>query len=201
MPEVGEIRKGREIGQPSQTGSFIWHTCEDCGKERWVAYAKKYEQPREKRCHSCASKRHIMSKETRAKMSKSHQGDKSSLWKGGYHIKGNVYFECWVSRDDFFYPMADRRGYIYEHRLVVAKAIGRCLHSWEIVHHKHDRYPAGSVEDKQDNRYPENLQLVSDLGHKQLTRLENRIKHLESRVIVLEAENIRLQTYATLTES
>ena len=70
-------------------------------------------------------------------------------------------------------------GYLREHRLVVAQALGRCLQSWEIVHHKGAKFPKGSIEDKQDNRYPENLQLVSDDRHLQITILEIKIKNLE----------------------
>ena len=88
--------------------------------------------------------------------------------------------------------MVQKVGYVSEHRLVMAKHLGRCLHRWEIVHHKHTKYPAGSIEDKQDNRI-ENLQLISDDRHKQITILENRIEHLESRVTLLEAENIILK--------
>ena len=80
-----------------------------------------------------------------------------------------------LEKDDFFYPMVDGKGYVREHRLVVAKALGRNLHSWEIVHHK-DNCP------KDDNRYPETLQLVTDDRHKQITILENRIKYLEGKV-------------------
>ena len=87
--------------------------------------------------------------------------------------------------------MANRQGYVREHRLIVAKKLGRCLHIWELVHHKHTQYPAGSIEDKQDNR-DENLQLVTDDRHKQITILENRIKQLEQRVTLLEAENVAL---------
>ncbi|GAH73274.1 unnamed protein product, partial [marine sediment metagenome] len=80
-----------------------------------------------------------------------------------------------------------------EHRLVVAKALGRNLHPWEIVHHKHAKYPAGSIEDKQDNRYPENLQLVSDDRHKQITILERKIDKLleEQREIKTEIRLLR----------
>jgi len=94
--------------------------------------------------------------------------------------------------------MADEKtSYVYEHRLVVAKRLGRCLHSWEIVHHKGAKYPKGSRENRSDNRYPENLQLVTDDRHKQITILENKIAHqekrigeLEQRIILLEAERI-----------
>jgi len=97
--------------------------------------------------------------------------------------------------NDFFYPMVTKQGYVLEHRLVMAKYLGRNLHPWEIVHHKN------SIRD--DNRI-ENLQLVSDIGHKQITFFEQRLKYLENenehlrvrvealeaRVIILEAEQI-----------
>lgn len=70
--------------------------------------------------------------------------------------------------DNFFFPMTGHDGYVFEHRLVVAKALGRCLQCWEIVHHKH-----GYAKD--DNRYPETLQLVTDDRHKQITILEKKI--------------------------
>ena len=73
---------------------------------------------------------------------------------------------------------------------MVAKALGRCLQSWEIVHHKGVKFPKGSIENKQDNRYPENLQLVNEGQHNQITILERKIRALETRVMLLEAENI-----------
>lgn len=115
-------------------------------------------------------------------------------WKGGRLYNERGYILILLRKDDFFYPMVNKHGYVLEHRLVVAKALGRCLQPWEIVHHKHARYPAGSVEDKRDNRYPENLQLVTDDRHKQITILENRIRWLEKRVLRLEAENVLLSS-------
>lgn len=99
-------------------------------------------------------------------------------WKGGrMHHMG--YVSIRVYPDDFFYPMASWCGYVREHRLVMAKHLGRCLHSWEIIHHRNGI--------KDDNRL-ENLQLVTDDRHKQIIVLENRIKFLEKRVAILEAE-------------
>ena len=74
---------------------------------------------------------------------------------------------------DFFYQMANKNGYVLEHRLVMARYLERNLHRWEIVHHKNH------IRD--DNRI-ENLQLVSDNRHKQITMLENRIKYLEREI-------------------
>jgi len=83
--------------------------------------------------------------------------------------------------EDFFYPMTNARGYVLEHRLVMAKYLCRCLHLWEVVHHKGIQYPTGSRENRSDNRI-ENLQIVTDNRHKQITILENRVLQLESKL-------------------
>ncbi len=168
MPDIGEM--GRQ-----GYNKVIWQACAICGKQRWVQIVKGI--PTTTLCHLC-----------------SITGSNGPGWKGGRHKDKRGYVLVWLSKTDFFYPMCSKPPYIFEHRLIVAKALSRCLQPWEIVHHKGNKYPKGSKEDKADNRYPENLQLVSDDRHRQITILENRIKRLEKRVLMLEAENILLKT-------
>lgn len=183
MPKVGEIRRGREIGKLGGNGStrWLWHTCE-CGKERWVPLIG--DNPRSSHCPSCAAK----------------IGKESHKWKGGRYEDTAGYIRVWVSKDDFFYPMADKASHVLEHRLVVAKALHRCLLPWEIVHHKGTKFPKGSIENKSDNRYPENLQLVQEMQHNQITILERKInkllegqKELKQEIRLLRLENKELR--------
>lgn len=122
---------------------------------------------------------HQHSPVAKAKIGRALRGEKSYLWKGGRTKTKAGYIQIRLYPDDFFYPMTNSSGRVFEHRLVVAKALGRCLHLWEIVHHKKDFA-------KDDNRYPETLQLVSDDKHKQISILERRIKYLEERIKELE---------------
>lgn len=126
-------------------------------------------------CYNRAMKRASINKIT------GHWGWERILGKKWYQ---HGYIMLLLESDDFFWPMAQHNGYIREHRLVMAKHLGRNLHPWEIVHHKNH------IRD--DNRI-ENLQLVSDVGHKQISLLETRIKQLEARVTLLEAENVALK--------
>ena len=172
MPTINEIRSSKELGYKSGN-KFIWHACIDCGKERWVQIYKG--EPQRIRCHSCASK-----------------GNKWG-WKGGRQRTSLGYIKIRVFPDDFFYSMATKAGYILEHRLVVAQALGRCLHLWEIIHHKH-----GFAKD--DNRYPETLQLVTDDRHKQITIVENKLdkllegqREMRAEIRLLRWENKQLR--------
>lgn len=169
MPILGETKDGRNIGYKTRH-RCIWHACSDCGKQRWVRLVKG--KPQSPLCQTCAAKLYKLA------------GSKNCHWRGGKHKSLAGYIMIYVAHDDFFYPMTCGGVYVKEHRLVMARHLGRCLHSWEIVHHKNGI--------KDDNRI-ENLQLVTDDRHKQITIMENRIGVLEQRVTLLEAENTLLR--------
>ena len=176
MPEIGDIRTGYEIGRHYHD-KFVWAACVDCGKERWV---KPYKG--NQRCRRCSNKAFPRLPHGR--------GDASPHWKGGKIITRDGYIMIRLQPDDFFYPMTNSKPYVPEHRLVMAKHLNRCLLDWEIVHHRNGI--------KDDNRI-ENLELLpSPYKHDALTRLASRIKVLEERVTLLEAENTLLKaTIAT----
>lgn len=166
MPIINEIKKAREIGFRGNA-RWQWLACVDCGKERWVEIRKN--KPLAQRCKQCAPK----TPRNRIRMANfmaTRIAEKSPSWKGGRISIPKGYIWIRVYPSDFFYPMIRKSGYILEHRLVMAKHLGRCLHRWEIVHHKNGI--------KTDNRI-ENLQLVTDDRHKQITILEQRIANLE----------------------
>ena len=126
MPKINEIRREKELGYKNSCCiKRVWAACIDCGKQRWVRLNVSKGIPRNLRCPSCASRL------------KPHPwGDKSCRWNGGKITDSKGYVMVKLQTDDFFYPMAESNGYVFEHRLVMAKHLGRCLQPWEHVHHK-----------------------------------------------------------------
>ena len=97
--------------------------------------------------------------------------------------KGYIYI--FIRPDNKYHSMIGKgRGcnFIAEHRLVMAKYLGRCLESWEVVHHKN--------RIKNDNRI-ENLELGMQKEHNDF--------HIENRLLKKEIKELRkLLLIATL---
>jgi hypothetical protein len=77
-------------------------------------------------------------------------GDQHGRWSGGKYKDGAGYIRAWVSPDDPMIAMAHNDSHVPEHRLVVARHLGRPLRQSETVHHINGK--------KSDNRL-ENLEL------------------------------------------
>ncbi len=173
MPEIGEIKSPSELGLVD-SHRRMWVICPVCNQGRWVTLTATKREGFTGRCHKC-----------------------NALYRGGYRIKkggrwttGQGYVMRLLQPDDFFFPMAGADGYVGEHRLVMAQSLGRCLHGWEIVHHKGIRVKG--KENRSDNLM-DNLQLVSDDKHKQISILEAKIARPQKQNKELKAENRRLK--------
>ncbi len=114
--------------------------CVDCGKALG-SYASK-------RCQKCV-----------------RIGKLNFRWKGGRQINADGYVLI-LAKD---HPFSECRGYIFEHRIVMEKHLGRYVRPEEVVHHINGI--------KTDNRI-ENLGLFANIGehlthHKKIRRIEN----------------------------
>jgi len=162
VPGIGEIKRAKEIGFRSNNRKFIWIACPICSKERWVPFFVKTNRPQSLNCRTCV------------RMGKTY------ALKSGRHKTNEGYIVVWIPPDSFFSSMTHNgRNYLLEHRLIMAMHLGRCLHPWEIVHHRN------GIRD--DNRV-DNLQLVSDDRHKQITILETRIAKLKTENKLLKRQ-------------
>ena len=136
LPQIGDIKRARDIGRVGHY-KYMWMACIDCGKERWVKIRNA--KPYNNRCISCGLKEH------------NHH-----FWKGGRMKAGGGYIKVKVKPTDFYYQTTSADGYSLEHRLIMAKHLGRNLMPFEIVHHKN------GIRD--DNRI-ENLELTQLGAH------------------------------------
>lgn len=89
---------------------------------------------------------------------KGHKGQANHAWKGGVTFKrnkGNYIGPKYVRCPSEFMAMARKDGYVMEHRLVVARRLGRCLQRIEVVHHR---------DHNTRNNADENLELFESNG-------------------------------------
>ena len=124
MPRIGDTIREKELHPGSKyRRTFIWTACEICGRERWVRRLRNGE-PEVRRCDNTECRRTFLK-------------GRRNLYKGGRTFdKQSGRFRVWVYPDDFFALMRCSNGYVFEHRLVMAKHLGRNLQPFEIIHHK-----------------------------------------------------------------
>lgn len=75
------------------------------------------------------------------------QGENHHSWKGG-HVDVNGYRHVRLRKSDPFHSMTSN-GYMMEHRLVVARDLGRVLERHETVHHKNGDRADNSLDNLQ----------------------------------------------------
>lgn len=150
-PELVKPHLEASLRQRQQVKRYhVVRACVTCGVEREVY---KYRMPSE--CRKCATKRSqaiaAIANTGRSRPDMVGRiGPKSWGWKGGRYHMGKGYYTVWIAPDDPMRVMASSKGCVPEHRLVMARHLGRPLERWERVHHKNGR--------RDDNRI-ENLEL------------------------------------------
>ena len=78
------------------------------------------------------------------------RGFNGNAWKGGKNTNAAGYVRIWQPEHS-----AAIDGYVYEHRLVMERVLGRLLLPEEVVHH---------VDGDKANNHPENLRLLDSQG-------------------------------------
>lgn len=124
MPKINDIKNAREIGRSGRS-NWIWVPCSECSKERWMILSD-YNKKKYTLCQSCAM-----------------TGQRNKSWKEGRTKTKEGYIAVLLYSESPYFKMANigrkkrlKNWYVFEHRLVMAKHLGRCLTSLEIVHHK-----------------------------------------------------------------
>lgn len=166
--------KPRARKLPEERSGLVLVACAVCGKEVWKphAWAKRVSVPTCSRaCNGVLRgaewKQHAhkgraaWTPEQEAAFAERMTGESNPAWKGGvtyFKTHGNYQGVRYVRCPPEFASMARKDGYVMEHRLVVAQALGRPLARAEVVHHL-DHDPA--------NNEPSNLLLfASNSAHK-----------------------------------
>lgn len=93
-------------------------------------------------------------------------GPNNPNWRGGRSVASNGYILVRVGTG---HPLADVRGYAYEHRLVASASLGRWLTPDEQVHHR---------DGNKQNNAPGNLEVLPESWHRVRHRSTGKVRRL-----------------------
>lgn len=141
---IGEIKYGRDIGKADGNHKFMRHTCEICGRERWVRFRGKLPP---KHCWHC-----------QIKILMQRHGSLHPMWKGGQTVQCG-YVVIYKPN----HPNHDINGYVKRGRLILESKLGKILLRQMDIHHINGI--------KTDDR-PTNLMTLSHSEHSRLHGLE-----------------------------
>ena len=136
---------------------YVWVQCPDCQQWRWAAVSKVKGECKSTHCHLCA-----------ARSVQRGSGPAYEGWRIGSRGYRRISILQLSEGDAALAGAARGLKMVGEHRLVIARCLGRPLESAELVHH---------VDGMKDNNRPDNLMIMSNAFHAQLTRLEHWAEH------------------------
>lgn len=142
---IGEVKRRNQVGLAG--GSLvIWNACPECGFERWSMLSLFRKRQGKILCTPCIGRQTVTLNNLEWWNKSDHREDcccarcadqwgaKNHSWNGGVSYQSG-YRLLKIYPDNPFYAMADNRGYVMEHRLIMAQELGRSLKKEETVHH------------------------------------------------------------------
>lgn len=165
LPKEFDHIGGHELGHRGNQ-THIYTICPICKKGHWVRLDKG--KPRNVKCKACVAKENVYFNVS---------GKDNPRWNGGKYKNDKGYLLVFIDEKSPYLSMRKKDNHVYEHRLIMAKHLGRPLERWEIVHH------INHIKD--DNRI-ENLKLLEKNTHDTITILEEENKRLKNKIKILE---------------
>lgn len=145
---IGDVKRDENFIREEKTGqrgSRVWFYCQQCGKEHSVCKWS-YDKAKNHFCSKSCTRTYY------------NVGERNPNWKGTEVHEGEGYLKIHIETgiEEKYHCMSNSDGYIKVHRYVMAKAIGRPLEDYEVVHHRN-----GDTEDNEIS----NLELMTAQEH------------------------------------
>ena len=165
-----EWKRASELGKVlKQDIVFYKDSCPQCGVSLW----HRRKDIGRRVCNECHKK------------SSANALERHPMWRGGRHLRKDGYVDITIGRDDPYAPMITKSGRLLEHRLVMAKHLGRCLQPWEIVHHRNGHRADNGIENL-ELVGAQSEHLVVEAQNREIRLLHMQVRALHERIVTLE---------------